>query len=106
MEATEAVCKENGWQLSPTTFRDLGLSAFSAENLKKGDFGIILQLIKEGSISSGSVLILENVDRMSRQNPQESVYTMLDIIRAGVRIYTIHDKRLHEKDSRDRKSVV
>ncbi|WP_140388593.1 MULTISPECIES: recombinase family protein [Vibrio harveyi group] len=101
MEATEAVCKENGWQLSPTTFRDLGLSAFSAENLKKGDFGIILQLIKEGSISSGSVLILENVDRMSRQNPQESVYTMLDIIRAGVRIYTIHDKRLHEKDSQD-----
>ncbi|HFQ4829273.1 TPA: recombinase family protein [Vibrio vulnificus] len=101
MEATEAVCKENGWQLSPTTFRDLGLSAFSAENLKKGDFGIILQLIKEGSISSGSVLILENVDRMSRQNPQESVYTMLDIIRAGVRIYTIHDRRLHEKDSQD-----
>ncbi|MCV5857087.1 recombinase family protein, partial [Escherichia coli] len=78
-----------------TTFRDLGRSAYHGHHLKHGDFGTILQLIKEGVIASGSVLILENVDRMSRQDPQESVYMMLDIIRAGVKIYTLHDKRLH-----------
>ncbi|MCV5744769.1 recombinase family protein, partial [Escherichia coli] len=61
----------------------------------------MLQLIKEGVIASGSVLILENVDRMSRQDPQESVYMMLDIIRAGVKIYTLHDKRLHEREGKD-----
>lgn len=38
---------------------------------------------------------------MSRQDPQESVYLMLDIIRAGVKIYTLHDRRLHEKESKD-----
>lgn len=101
MEATERACKENGWQLSKTTFRDLGRSAYHGHHLKHGDFGTILQLIKEGVIASGSVLILENVDRMSRQDPQESVYMMLDIIRAGVKIYTLHDKRLHEKEGKD-----
>ncbi|EKB1969670.1 TPA: recombinase family protein [Vibrio parahaemolyticus] len=101
MEATERACKENGWQLSKTTFRDLGRSAYHGHHLKHGDFGTILQLIKEGVIASGSVLILENVDRMSRQDPQESVYMMLDIIRAGVKIYTLHDKRLHEREGND-----
>ncbi|MBM5366842.1 recombinase family protein [Vibrio parahaemolyticus] len=100
-EATIKACEEHGWQLSSTTFKDLGRSAYHGHHLKHGDFGVILESIREGIIPSGSVLVLENVDRMSRQDPQESVYLMLDIIRAGVKIYTLHDRRLHEKESKD-----
>jgi hypothetical protein len=53
------------------TLRDLGVSAFRGANLdkEKGDLGKFIHLPKTGRVPKGSILMLENLDRFSRQPP-------------------------------------
>jgi DNA invertase Pin-like site-specific DNA recombinase len=96
--AVEA-CTENNWTLSNKTFQDLGLSAYKGEHLEAGGaFRRFLNLIREGEITKGDILIVENPDRISRQGVRESVSLMLEILNAGVMIYTIFDKKLYRTD--------
>src|SRR5215218_3037482 len=44
-------------------FTDLAISAMRGQNRKKGDLGKFLDLVHEGVIPRGSVLIIEQVNR-------------------------------------------
>ncbi|HEX7011270.1 MAG TPA: recombinase family protein, partial [Steroidobacteraceae bacterium] len=66
------------------TFRDLGVSAFRGANADRGALRMFLRAVEDGVIAEGSVLILENLDRMSRKAPWEALPTLQSIINAGV----------------------
>lgn len=95
LEASRQAAIENGWQLSEMTFEDLGVSAYTGKNVTTGAFNQILRLIESGVIKAGSVLIVENPDRISREGVNESAALMLQILASGVQIYTIFDKKLY-----------
>lgn len=66
------------------TFEDAGVSGFRGANAARGALRAFLRLIEDGVIETGSVLILENLDRMSRQAPWEALPTLQEIINGGV----------------------
>jgi DNA invertase Pin-like site-specific DNA recombinase len=70
--------------------QDLGISALKGKN-KKGALGQFLQLVKDGKIASGSVLIVENLDRLSREQPINALSQFINIIQAGIKLVTMQN---------------
>lgn len=90
----EAACREHGWTLdTQLTFRDPGVSAFHGKNFTEGRLGAFLQTVKAGTVKAGSVLIVENLDRISRQKARTALKTLEAIIDAGVGVYTMMDRQ-------------
>lgn len=80
-------------------FRDLGLSAYHGINRVKGALGKFLELVKTGEIPRGSVLLVESLDRLSRQEVLEALNLFLNLVRAGIKIVTLADGISYDKDS-------
>jgi DNA invertase Pin-like site-specific DNA recombinase len=73
------------------SLRDLGLSAFSGAHRKRGNLGDFLGLVKLEKIPKGSVLIVESLDRLSREQVLDAFEQFNQIIRNGIKIVTLTD---------------
>lgn len=87
-EAAKAYCARHGLTLDGRTFTDLGMSAHHGANATHGELGDFLELVKDGRIPKGSVLIVENTDRLSRLPPDEATAIIMAIVKAGVDVAT------------------
>ena len=94
------VCKEHGWTLDESlTLHDLGVSAFRGKNAKVGALGLFLEVVKAGRVPEGSILIIESIDRLSRNKIGEALQLFTSILNSGVRIFTREPQRLYTPDS-------
>jgi DNA invertase Pin-like site-specific DNA recombinase len=89
-EATRGWCEENNVRLDESlTFQDLGKSAFLGEHRKNPDryaLAAFLKLVQEGRIARGSHLVIESLDRLTREHVRAGLMLLLGLIEAGVRI--------------------
>src|SRR5690242_4190903 len=67
---------------------DVGVSAFKGKNAASGNLGKILRAIEDGRIASGSWLIVESFDRLSRQDVFSAFSMISRIVDAGIIIAT------------------
>jgi DNA invertase Pin-like site-specific DNA recombinase len=72
MDASERYAREHGYHLVET-IRDVGVSGFHGKNAKEGAFSVFLTAIDQGIVESGSVLIVESLDRLSRDGAKFSL---------------------------------
>ena len=76
--------------------RDLGVSAFKGRNLdpQYGDLGKFIDLIErqDSPIEKGSVLLLEKLDRFSRNEPMLAISALSRVIYGGVKIVVTEDR--------------
>ena len=70
---------------------DLAVSAFHGLNLdaERGDLGRFIALAKAGQIARGSILLLERLDRFSRQAVGKAYRAFYDLVEAGVVVQTL-----------------
>jgi DNA invertase Pin-like site-specific DNA recombinase len=96
----EDVAKREGWELD-YSFRleDKGKSAFKGDHLK-ADLGRFLNAINTGHVKPGSVLMFEEMDRLSRQDLGKSFPLLLGILTSGVHVRT-GDKHYTEESVND-----
>ncbi len=73
------------------TFRDEGVSAYGGLNVEKGALGAFLKAVETGQVPPGSFLLVESLDRISRQTARRALRTMEAIIDAGVTVVDIND---------------
>ena len=76
--------------------RDIGVSAYTGENAREGALARFLNLVTDGQIEAGSYLLVESLDRLSRQKILESQPIFNKIISSGINIVTLVDKRLYK----------
>src|SRR5580693_3764849 len=57
--------------------QDLGVSAYRGANVREGALGRFLEAVKGNQVPKGSYLLLESLDRFSRQKPLEAAYALL-----------------------------
>jgi DNA invertase Pin-like site-specific DNA recombinase len=78
-----------GWVLDRTSFKlkDEGRSAFTGENVKH-DLGEFLAAVNGGSVKRGSVLLFEEMDRLTRQHLRAAFPLVVGILTAGIHIHT------------------
>ncbi len=82
-------CEKNGYTLE-RGFVDLGKSGYKGEHLKKGGaLGRFLSMVKAGKIPPGSILLVEQLDRITRQNLDDASDTIRAILKAEIRIVTL-----------------
>lgn len=74
-----------------TSLRDLGVSAFKGANYRDGALARFRTAVLSGAIPKGSVLIVEALDRLSRQKVLPALEDFLSLIRAGITIVTLMD---------------
>src|SRR3954452_11634752 len=65
------------------TFHDLGVSAYRGKNADRGRLADFLQAVRDGVVAKGSFLLVETLDRVSRQTPRLAARTLEDIVDAG-----------------------
>lgn len=81
------------------SLRDEGVSAFRGANAATGALASILRRIERKEIPEGSTLIVESLDRLSRNALLEALELFISIIRRGVRIVTISDGFEYTRDN-------
>lgn len=89
-EARDAWLLRNNLKLDESLVMvDAGVSAFKGahrENPDRHALAGFLELVKRGSVPRGSYLIVESLDRLSREHVLEALALLLNLISAGVRV--------------------
>lgn len=100
LEKSEKYAVENDLTLDTTTrLQDLGLSAFDRSNVLKGELGGFLKAVEQGRIKTGSYLLVESLDRLSRAQVLDALQQFISIINAGIIIVTLADNQKYSKTS-------
>lgn len=97
-ELSESYAQKHGHVLDRTLhLQDLGVSAFNRSNIEKGALGAFLEAVKAGRIAAGSYLLVESLDRLSRDQVLAALEIFISIIRHGITIVTLSDGMVYEE---------
>lgn len=80
------------------TMRDEGLSAYHQRHVTAGAFGVFLAAVEAGKVPTGSVLIIEDLDRISRAEPLVAMGQMTLIVNAGITLVTANDRTEYSRE--------
>jgi DNA invertase Pin-like site-specific DNA recombinase len=88
-EWSQKWCNDHGYTLDESLrLQDLGVSGFTGENAATGRLGAFLNEIREGRIQPGSLLLVESLDRLSREKVERALPLFLEILDADITIVT------------------
>jgi len=97
-----AYCKANKLDLvsdTEYTFFDAGISAYSGklrdDNTELSRF---LSLVKDGSIPPGSTLIVESLDRLSREHVKAALPRFMDLLNTGINIHAVKSQKTYTSE--------
>lgn len=80
------------------SMRDEGLSAFHQRHVTQGALGVFLQAVQAGQVATGSVLVVEGLDRLSRAEPIQAQAQLASIINAGISVVTASDGKVYSRE--------
>jgi DNA invertase Pin-like site-specific DNA recombinase len=96
LEQSRDYAAQQGWDLlEGDQLRDIGISAFKGDNVRGGALGLFLAAVRDRRVEPGSVLIIESLDRLSRQEVLKSLGVFIEILNAGVSIVTLADGKTY-----------
>ena len=93
-EMARAYAAKHGLDLEDASFRDLGLSGFDRSNLERGALAEFLAAVKSGKVEPGSLLLIEQFDRLSRAEISVALRLLLDLVDSGICVVTLVDEKL------------
>lgn len=92
--------QRHGLDLDETlTFQDLGVSAYRGRNGASGALRAFLNAAENGQVQRGSYLLVENLDRVSRDQIVSAQGLFMMIMDAGVTLVTLVDNRTYSTAS-------
>ncbi len=98
-DAAVQYCIDHGLELATSreyTFLDKGKSAYSGRHLDdEGQLKRFLDLVENGTIERGSYLLVESLDRLSREKVNTALPRFMDLLNRGIRVVTLADERLY-----------
>ena len=98
LERSKAFADEHSLLLDDS-LQDLGVSAWKGRNFKTGALGRFLAMVENGQIPKGSYLLIESLDRLSREAVPDALTLFMAIINAGIVIVTLgEDRQIYSRD--------
>lgn len=102
MAAAEDYARRHDLDLDTSlTFDDPGVSAFRGKNVEDGGLGAFLKAVEKGVVPQGSFLLVENLDRVSRQTARKALRSLERIVEAGIVLVTLTDGKQYTEQSLD-----
>jgi DNA invertase Pin-like site-specific DNA recombinase len=84
IEARDRFIGERGLRLETSLqLQDLGVSAFRGKNRTTGALAGLLQAVEQGKVAKGSYLLVENLDRLTREQISDALELFLGILNRG-----------------------
>src|SRR5271155_2053498 len=78
VDKSKKICEQQGWQLDDKlTLMDLGVSAYRGRHARTGALKGFIDAIKLGEVKTGRYLIIEKINRLTRQ----SFFDAIDLIK-------------------------
>ncbi len=95
-----AYAEQHGLRLDEElTYRDLGVSGFRGKNAAHGELACFLEAVRAGQIPEGSFLLIESLDRLSRDNILRAQAILTNLVVSGVNVVSLADNRLYSEES-------
>jgi len=101
LEASRTYASTHGLELVEEPLQDLGVSAYKGANVSEGSLGRFLDAVRSGKVPTGSFLLVESLDRISRQEIRKALTTFLSIIDAGINLVTLNDAHVYSAQTTD-----
>jgi DNA invertase Pin-like site-specific DNA recombinase len=98
MEASKTYADQHGYDLVET-MSDIGISAFKGKNITEGALGVFIAAIDAGNIEAGSVLLVESLDRLSRDSVLKAFNQFTSILQKDIGIVTLIDSQHYTAES-------
>lgn len=100
IEAGKAYANRCGLDLSDDRIiQDIGVSAFRGDNATDGALGTFIRRAAAGEIASGSYLIVESLDRITRQDLISGVGLLTTILRTDIKIAALSENTVLDRNS-------
>lgn len=101
-ELSAAYAEKNGLRLiDDLKLHDLGVSAFKGDNAITGALRRFLEAVESGAVPKGSYLLVESLDRLSRDRVSVAMQLFLGITEGGVNIVTLSDGQVYRAGETD-----
>jgi DNA invertase Pin-like site-specific DNA recombinase len=98
-EKAAKFASDNGLELdTELNLRDLSVSAYRGGNAKTGKLSVFLNAVESGLVPPGSFLLIENIDRLTRDDILDASELFLGIIRMGVVVVTLTNGISYSKE--------
>lgn len=101
LDASETYAKNNDLDLVNSIdgipLEDKGVSGFRGKNAQEGTLGIFLNALESGKIKPNSVLLIESLDRLSRDRLTSALTQFLRILELGIEIITLTDNQKYSR---------
>ncbi|NVD44852.1 recombinase family protein [Qipengyuania atrilutea] len=89
--------EEQGWQVE-NVITDEGRSAFHGANRLEGSALHTFEIEARNGLHDGKVLVVENIDRLSRQGAKAAAQLIWALNENGVSVATYHDQHIYSAD--------
>ena len=100
VEAARKYCQERNFELLDELLDD-GVSSYRGQNRIKGKMGLFLQKAEQGRIERGTRLIIENLDRFSREPAMKAMSSLNRLLEAGIHVVLLESNREIKPESPD-----
>lgn len=78
---------------------DRAVSAFSGKNITDGNLGKFFDLVINGEIQSGSYLLIENLDRFSRDVAWKATHDLITLVKSGIVVVALSDNQVYSDET-------
>jgi Recombinase/Resolvase, N terminal domain len=106
IQAAEAYGKANGLTIDYSLKPDRARSAYTGKHRKKGNLADFVHKVQTGEVGLGSALIVESLDALSREEPEHTLYFLLELIHAGIEVHSILDQKVYRNGAVDEVSLI
>src|ERR1700722_19718602 len=96
LEAAKAYAHNHSLILDASTYRDLGVSAFRSKNAESA-LGAFIEAVEAKKIQKGSYLLIESLDRLSRDKVPTALRLLLSLTERGIVIVTLMDEQVYSE---------
>ncbi|MBX3728508.1 MAG: recombinase family protein [Candidatus Sumerlaeia bacterium] len=90
VDVARRYCEQEGLVLLEEIV-DQGLSAYRGDHVKSGKLGVLLAQVKAGAIPKDTVLVVESIDRLSRETPIDALEIVSQLVKASIAIAVVRD---------------
>lgn len=102
LQASETYANTHNLQLVDSIdgipLKDIGVSGFNGKNSQIGVLSLFLNFLESGKIEPNSVLLIESLDRLSRDRLSEALSQFMGILNRDIEIITLLDNQSYTKE--------